>query len=278
MQQQFVEHTKLRSGLSWRRYRKRLGIANHVHYRYEDCSMPLHVFRKALKAGKLTHNEAKTYRYRLVKSPEETTLRLNHSTATAEFVGICLGDGHLNRYYLAIFGDKIRDTAYLQHHVKPLMKNVLKLNPKLKTNRSDENYLLVNSAAATRTLNRLGLPYGDKIRNHARIPKWVYRRKSLLEACLRGLFDTDGCVYGFKRSTPLGGSKAIISYEFGSGSLIPKDVYKALRQLGYQPRMTPHRNECRLARNKDIIRFMKQIKPANRKHQANFTRWHGPVV
>jgi hypothetical protein len=161
--------------------------------------MPLHVFRRALKVAKVTHNEAKRYRYRLVKSPEETILKLYRSEATAEFVGICLGDGHLNRYYLAIFGDKSKDTTYLLRHVKPLTRTVLKLTPKFKTNRPDENFLVINSAAGMRALHTLGLPYGDKIVNHARIPEWIFRCDSLMQACLKGLFDTDGCVYGFKR-------------------------------------------------------------------------------
>ena len=148
--------------------------------------MPLHVFRKALKAAKVSHTEAKRYQYRLVKSPEETTLKLNHSKATAEFVGICLGDGHLNRYYLAIFGDKTKDTAYLLHHVKPLTRRVLKLTPKFKTNRPDENFLVVNSAAGMRALNTLGLPYGDKIANHARIPEWIFRRNIADTGLLEG--------------------------------------------------------------------------------------------
>ncbi len=185
-------------------------------------------------------------------------------------MGICLVDGHLSRYYLAIFGDKSKDTTYLLHHVRPLMRRVLGLTPKLVTKRPDENFLLANSAAGTRGLNRVGLPCGNKIANRARIPKWVFQRKSWLEACLRGLFDTDGCVYGFKRLPPARGSKAIISYEFGSGSIIPKDVYKALSKLGYAPRMITEKNECRLTANKDIERFMNEIRPANRKHRNNF--------
>lgn len=77
---------------------------------------------------------------------------------------------------------------------------------------------------------------------------------------------------------PARGSKAIISYEFGNGSLIPEDVYRALRKLRYTPRMMKQKNECRLAVNKDIIRFMNEIRPANRRHRDNFARWHGPVV
>ena len=119
MQQQFVEHTKLRSGLSWRQYRKRLGIANHVHYRYEDCSIPSPVFRKALKIANLSPTGARKYHYHYVKEPKETVIKLNRTTDLAEFIGICLGDGHLSRYYIAIFGDKTKDTTYLLRHVKP---------------------------------------------------------------------------------------------------------------------------------------------------------------
>jgi len=117
-----------------------------------------------------------------------------------------------------------------------------------------------------------------KIEQGARIPRWVFRNKSYLPACLRGLFDTDGCVYGFRRKPPATGSKAIISFEFGKGSFLAKDAQRALGRLGYLPRMKPHRNECRLAFNEDTVRFMREIKPANEKHWENFLRWHGPVV
>ena len=106
----------------------------------------------------------------------------------------------------------------------------------------------------------------------------IILRKSFLVACLRGLLDTDGCIYGFKRSPPARGSKAIISFEFGSGSHISEDVYNALLKLRYNPRMMKHKNECRLTMNKDIERFMNQIKPAHNKHHNNYARWHGPVV
>ena len=279
LQQEFVEQTKLRSGLSWRQYRKRLGIVNHVHYRYEDCSMPSLVFRKALKIAKLSYTTAKEYRYRYVREPKETILKLERTNDLAELIGVCLGDGHLSRYYFAVFGDKTKDTTYLLHHVKPLIhNNTLGLASKFKTNRPHENYLVVNSAACTRALSRQGLPYGDKIMNHARIPLWIFRKTSFMIACLRGLFDTDGCVYGFKRQPPARGSKAIISFEFGRGSHIPEDVYKALLKLRYTPRMMTAKNECRLTMNRDIERFMKHIKPANNKHHNNYARWHGPVV
>lgn len=57
-------------------------------------------------------------------------------------------------------------------------------------------------------------------------------------------------MYGFRRKATPVSSKALISYEFGKGSLLTKDIHGALVQLGYAPRMMPHRNETRLASTK----------------------------
>ena len=252
MQKRFFEYAKRKSRLTWRGFRESLGIRNHVHYRYEDCSLPIEVFDRALKVSRISPTKAKEFDYRF--------------------------DGHLRPYTLSIFGDKSKDTVYLLNHVLPLMRKVLKKSPRLSTSRRDENFLVLYSASAARSLHRLGLPFGNKIKQGARIPRWVFRNKSYLRACLRGLFDTDGCVYGFLRKPPSRGSKAIISFEFGKGSFLAKDAQRALGRLGYLPRMMPHRNECRLAFNEDTVRFMREIKPANEKHWENFLRWHGPVV
>lgn len=249
-----------------------------MNYRYEVCSLPLRVFRRALRVSGISQAEARRFGYFMKKEPSELVLEMRRNAALAELIGIILGDGNLEPNSLAIFGDKSKDTAYLIGYVAPLMKRTLKLTPKLKTNRPDENFLVLNSTAAVRALHRLGLPIGDKMKNGACIPKWIFAKRRLLEACVRGLFDTDGCVYGFCRKPPARGRKAIVSFEFGRDSRLTEDVHRALRMLGYSPRMMPHRNESRLAVNSDMVSFMNMVKPANRKHWDNFRRWYGPVV
>ncbi len=278
MQRRFIEYAKLRSGLTWREFSATLGISHHRHYRYEDCSLPFDIFQRILETAKITEAHASRFHYRVVKVGPEKLVRLSHSKNLAQLVGICLGDGHLRPYVLSVFGDKVRDSVYLRDHVLPLVQKVLGASPKMNTARRDENFVVLYSACASRSLHAIGLPFGDKIKNHARIPEWVFEKKSLMQACLRGLFDTDGSIYGFKRKSSRNGSKAIISFEFGPGSLLARNVERALDGLGYAPRMMPHRNECRLGVNKDIVRFMNEVKPANEKHWKNFLRWHGPVV
>jgi len=278
MQRQFVECTKNRSGLTWKEFRRRLKIGTHVAYRYEVCSLPLRVFKKAMQLSQMSSRQARKFQYRIERERLETIIDVRKDKMTSELVGICLGDGHLSPYIMMVFGDKSDDTTYLLDHVLPIIKKTIGMTPRLNTNRPSENFLVVYSKQAAEALHRIGLPYGDKIANRARIPEWILERRSFIISCLRGLFDTDGCIYGFKRKPPLRGSKAIVSYEFGEGSLLANNIYVALRRLGYSPRMMPHRNECRLAVNKDIARFMNDIKPANAKHHRNFQRWYGPVV
>ena len=173
--------------------------------------------------------EAEKFQYRIEGERYESVLNVRKDKTTAELVGICLGDGHLRRYTMMVFGDKLNDTTYLVDHVLPIMKRTLGLTAKLNTNRPTENFLAIHSRPATESLHRLGLPYGDKIAKRARIPRWIFKRKPFLISCLRGLFDTDGCIYCFKRKPPLRGSKAIVSFEFGVGSLLAKNVHRALR-------------------------------------------------
>jgi len=238
----------------------------------------MRVFKRAVKLAKMSSSEASKYDYSYREERGKTTAVLKRDTSLAELLGICLGDGDLERHWIAIFGDKSKDTTYLRRHVIPLIRRAIHLNPKFRTTRPDENFVILYSTSAARALNKLGLPYGDKIKNHACIPDWVFRRRKMLEACVRGLFDTDGCIYGFIRRPPARGKKAIASFEFGRGSLLAANVFRALRILGYKPRMMRHRNECRLAFNEDVIAFMNKIKPANRKHWDSFRRWYGPVV
>jgi len=278
MQQRFFESAKLRSGLSWKQFRLSLGISNHVHYRYEDCSLPSRVFKRALQIANMSPSYARKFRYSLRKERGETVITLRRNAALAEFLGICLGDGNLEHHWTAIFGDKLKDTIYLRNYVIPLIRKVTDINPRFSTTRPDENFVILYSTALSRALHKQGLPYGDKIKNKAQIPLWIFARKKMLEACIRGLFDTDGCVYGFRRQPPARGRKAIVSFEFGKDSLLAGNVFRALHMLGYSPRLMPNRNECRLGFNKDVVMFMNKIKPANMKHWHNFLRWHGPVV
>jgi len=173
MQRRFLEYTKRKSRMTWKEFRKSLRIGNHVNYRYEVCSLPYRVFTRAIRLAGISPRYANRFKFRLAKeaNPNRRFLRLRRNTSLAELVGICLGDGHLRRGTLAIFGSKSDDTPYLVHHVAPLIRRVTGLNAHLNVNRPDENFLALYSTAASMALNRAGLPFGNKIANRARFPR-----------------------------------------------------------------------------------------------------------
>ena len=120
--------------------------------------------------------------------------------AAAQLVGAFIGDGFMNKYSRApiieFSGDKTLDEEYFDNTLIPLMK---KLFPNCKP------HILLKKKKHTRQLRYYnheiahflmdyGFNYGPKSHT-VQIPTEFIVDEELLFLVLRGLFDTDGCVY-----------------------------------------------------------------------------------
>lgn len=124
-----------------------------------------------------------------------------------EFIGAFIGDGYLGNYgkkkdlyVIGITGDQKLDEEYLKNYLKPLLKrNFSGINPLLYY-RNDENTLMlrVNSKELYKFLLKIGFKPGKKA-NNVRIPSEIINNKKLIKPTIRGIFDTDGCVFFDKR-------------------------------------------------------------------------------
>jgi len=114
----------------------------------------------------------------------------------AEFIGICLGDGTLTKYFVRI-SLNFRNEQPFAKYVSELCKTIFGIYPKLrKDNRGDTLYLTVYSIKVCKFLNKIcKLPYGSKLKNKAKIPDFILKDLKLSLSCLRGLVDTDGTIY-----------------------------------------------------------------------------------
>lgn len=124
---------------------------------------------------------------------------------TAELIGIILGDGNLGNYpkylkgksslsrcqYLRIYCN-LKEKQYSEE-----IRKILELAFKKKCyiyERPSESELYLE--ISLKNLDKiLDIPVGDKIKNKLRISPWVFKKSIYIKACLRGLFDTDGCCY-----------------------------------------------------------------------------------
>ena len=118
-----------------------------------------------------------------------------HSVRLAELVGILMGDGHVGPYQTIMTTNSDTD---LQHalFVKKLFEQLFNVRAHL-SNRQDRKVceVTVSSKSVCHFLEGQGIPQGNKITMGVCIPNWIKKNSLYRKAFVRGLFDTDGCVY-----------------------------------------------------------------------------------
>lgn len=196
----------------------------------------------------------------------------------AEIVGIILGDGGIyldksGKYQLTISFNK-NEVQYLSY-VKKLTESYFYPYKFGIVDMKTEFFLRNISFHMTTHLLEAGLKSGNKTKLQVDIPAWIFDEKAFLIRCIRGLFDTDGCVY--KKFAQY----AQIQFKFSSYPLI-YSVRQALILLGFSPtQLESEQNKnflhlkFYLSRQREIMRFFEIIQPKNFKHVARFRKISG---
>lgn len=142
----------------------------------------------------------------------------------AEFIGIFIGDGSLyvrkeKHSYEFKFTGNPKDEFPYYAHVSNLASKILKRN--IKTKRLDGGTtvgLYFCSKKLYEKFKSIGLKEGPK--SHTiRIPKIILESPDFLIPCLRGIFDTDGCLT-LKRRGKIKPYYPVITFGMASKALI----------------------------------------------------------
>jgi hypothetical protein len=156
------------------------------------------------------------------------------SPMLAEFIGICLGDGHISQYQTAITLNAHADIAYV-----PYVANIMRLLfPKVTISlikKTPDNAIDVrlSSKLVSRFLLEMGL-----VPNHKKIPSWIFTRKDFQFACIRGLFDTEGSI-SFKLYENKSGISLYKQLNFRNTDMkLMRFVRDTLISIGLKPTMT----------------------------------------
>ena len=183
----------------------------------------------------------------------------------AEFIGICLGDGTVTKYFTRIFGDSRYDIQYFLY-ISNLIKNLFNFSPFLRYDKGKDGkkhtmYLELCSKNLCDFLHiDFNIPYGDKIKGNAEISYSVLNNKKLSIACLRGLVDTDGSVS--KRGT-------YICLAFNSNNEILREQVFI---LGKNLKVFNHKYQDEIGTNswKRIIKYFNIVGSSNVSHIIRF--------
>jgi len=120
-----------------------------------------------------------------------------------EFVGAFMGDGFFDAgKSLGISGDSELDREY-HNYLSKNVGDLFDLKGRIyKSKEKNSSYLKFNSTELCKMfVNRFGFPNGPKAYS-VKIPKEILlAKKEFLFSTIRGIFDTDGCVYFDKRKS-----------------------------------------------------------------------------
>lgn len=119
-----------------------------------------------------------------------------YSADLAEFVGIILGDGCITQRQVTITLHDELEKDYGKFFVSLAKKlfNV-RVGTYHKNSAAAVNYIISRSELVRFCIEKLGLKRGNKVKQKVDIPDWIKRNSNYSIACLRGLVDTDGCVF-----------------------------------------------------------------------------------
>lgn len=189
----------------------------------------------------------------------------NKSKDLAEFVGIVLGDGGITKYQIVITLHSKDDKEY--------SKFVIALIEKLFSVPVGVNYdkksLSVDLAISRIRLVRfcvekLGLKIGDKIKQQVDIPSWIKQKRKYAIACLRGLIDTDGCIFThrYKVNGKFYNYKKLAFTSYSKP--LRQSVFDILKNIGLNPRLA-QRSDVRLDSIDDVKRYFQLVGSHNSK-------------
>lgn len=195
-----------------------------------------------------------------VRVPPAAPIELEKAEILAYIVGVALGDGNLSCPNGRATRLRVTcDTKYprLIKGIRSALRKLLPTNKVSLVYRKDENCLDISVYS-----NRLNewMPWkvgkGSKAKQRARVPEWIMQNTQYMKVCLRGLIQTDGCIY-IDRGYPM--------VNFANSCVeLAEDAREMCIGLGYKPSFmairvpTGTKYTVRIARNTKL--FIQELK------------------
>lgn len=191
--------------------------------------------------------------------------------ATAEAIGIVLGDGHLGEYAVVISLNSLKERKYIVYVNHHLEKTFLHKPSNSQAKDSNTHRIVFTRKGIVDELLNLGLQIGNKVKNQVDVPHWIKENRDLSTSCMKGLFDTDGSIYfHIRRDTR---TKNIeLNFSNASRSLLRFVTDFCVRE-GISPKGNFRKNgtELFIYSRQDVIKFAKLIQSEKIK---NFMEQH----
>ena len=188
----------------------------------------------------------------------------------AEFVGILLGDGGIAKYQITISFHSIEEKEYSKF-VADLIKRLFDIPIGIQYDKSALSFdLVISRIELVRfCIEKLGLKQGNKIKQQVDIPDWIKQNKLYSIASVRGLIDTDGCIFNHRYKVN-GKFYKYKKLAFTSHSEpLRQSVFNILKDNGLNPRLA-QKKDVRIDSVKDVRRYFQIFNSSNPKNLKKY--------
>lgn len=188
--------------------------------------------------------------------------KFNKSIDLAELAGIIFGDGGLANNQLTISLNPSTEPEYVNFVIN-LENKIIGERPCIYTYRQKdikEARLVITGVNLIRNLKKIGVSWKNKVKEQVDVPKWIKRENKFSIACVRGLIDTDGCVYYHKH-----GKYFNIGITYTSHSVpLLKFLSQTLTNNGFCPKISG--DGVYLYKESEVLKYAREIKFSNDHH------------
>ncbi|MCX6790347.1 MAG: hypothetical protein NTV60_02345 [Candidatus Kaiserbacteria bacterium] len=196
------------------------------------------------------------------------------SKELAEFFGIMLGDGGINNLWQAnITMNSIEDANYV-FFVKKLIQDLFNISPAIRKRKTRNAVVIsVASIVLVNFLVEKGLPRGNKLKNGVHIPDWILEKRLYRKACVRGLMDTDGCLFVHSHKVE---GKLYKNIGLCFTSYSPKmlgQVATIFEEFGIMPHIGSQGRSIYLYRADAVAKYLKVFGTSNERIGSLYKTW-----
>jgi len=192
------------------------------------------------------------------------------SQTLAEFAGIVLGDGGVTKNQVTITLHSKDDKEYGDFVVN-LIKKLFNVYVGIYRRKKCKaiNYNVSRIELVRFCTKNIGLKRGNKIKQQIDIPIWIKKNKLYSIACIRGLVDTDGCIFThrYKINGKFYNYKKLSFTSYSQP--LRKSVFNILKKNGLNPRFSRNR-DIYLDSMTDVLKYFKIFNSHNPKHLKRF--------
>lgn len=194
----------------------------------------------------------------------------DNSELLAEFLGILYGDGGVTKYQVSVTFNKLIDKPYADYVVQ-LIKKLFSISPSINYRKIENaGNVVISSSNVVELLTRHGIKIGNKTK-WSNPPNWIWQEEKYKAAYLRGLMDTDGCVYHHKyKVNGKWYSFAKIAFTSYFAPLC-ETILRMLKSLNFSPKL--YGNRVYLYKRAEVDRYFREVGTNNPRYLERYNKF-----